>query len=173
MSTRSRPSARASLMIASSIWLAVPCRRMSGCTTSSAGIRSRLLGRGGGTTLPGVVARMVQPDVARSLSRGLPKGSVLVSGTNGKTTTTRLIAAMLRAAGVRVVHNRAGANLMSGITTALMSERGDIGLFEIDEANLPAAIAELQPGLVVCHNLFRDQLDRYGELNTLGTKWAA
>ncbi|HEU0169144.1 MAG TPA: Mur ligase family protein, partial [Chloroflexota bacterium] len=132
---------------------------------------SRRLRRGGGTTLPGVVARFVQPDVAAGLAARLPEGSIVVSGTNGKTTTTRLLAAMLAASGRRVVHNRAGANLMSGVTTALLEQRGDIGLFEVDEATIPAAIRELRPRLVLCLNLFRDQLDRYGELNTLAAKW--
>jgi len=139
----------------------------------AAGEASRLLRRGGGTTLPGVVARFVDRGVACELSDGLERGSILISGTNGKTTTTRLISALLGAGGRNIVHNRAGANLMSGITTALLQSGGDTGLFEVDEATLPAAIAELRPKLVLCLNLFRDQLDRYGELNTLGSKWAA
>src|SRR5712692_1228405 len=139
----------------------------------AAGVASRALGRGGGTTLPGVVARYLEPSVTRELAGSLANGSVLVSGTNGKTTTARLISAILGAAGRQLVHNRAGANLMTGITTALLNGRGDTGLFEVDEATLPAAIAELRPRLVLCLNLFRDQLDRYGELNTLGSKWAA
>jgi len=139
----------------------------------AAGTASRALGRGGGTTLPGIVARYVEPRIAGALAAQLMNGCVLVSGTNGKTTTTRLISAILSASGRRVVHNRAGANLMSGVTTALLNTRGDTGLFEIDEATLPAAVAELRPRLVLCLNLFRDQLDRYGELNTLGAKWGA
>lgn len=139
----------------------------------AAGFTSRALGRGGGTTIPGHVARLVDRQVASSLSKHLGNGCVLVSGTNGKTTTSRLISAALHSAGHKVVHNRAGANLMSGITTALLNGGGDVGLFEVDEATLPAAIAELDPRLVLCLNLFRDQLDRYGELNTLAAKWAA
>ena len=123
--------------------------------------------------MPGVVARFIDRGVAGTLASGLRNGCVLVSGTNGKTTTSRLISAMLSAAGRRVVHNRAGANLMTGVTTALLDGGGDSGLFEVDEAVLPRAIAELRPRLVLCLNLFRDQLDRYGELNTLGSKWAA
>jgi len=103
----------------------------------------------------------------------LPQGTIVVSGTNGKTTTTRLLSALLTAAGRRVVHNRAGANLMSGVATALLDGGGDVGLFEVDEATVPAAIHELRPRLVVCLNLFRDQLDRYGELNTLASRWAS
>src|SRR5690242_13974811 len=84
----------------------------------AAGLASRALRRGGGTTIPGHVARLVDGQVARSLASRLPAGTVLVSGTNGKTTTSRLISAALRAAGRTVVHNRAGANLMTGVTTA-------------------------------------------------------
>ncbi|MBV8087028.1 MAG: Mur ligase family protein [Chloroflexi bacterium] len=138
----------------------------------AAGMVSRRLGRGGGTTLPGVVARFVEPGVAAGLAGRLAQGAVVVSGTNGKTTTTRLLSAMLAASGRRVVHNRAGANLMSGVTTALLEQRGAVGLFEVDEATIPAAIRELRPRLVLCLNLFRDQLDRYGELNTLAAKWS-
>jgi lipid II isoglutaminyl synthase (glutamine-hydrolysing) len=153
--------------------LSVPARRAVAIALArAAGQASRLLRRGGGTTLPGVVARFVDPGVTRQLGAQLEHGSVLVSGTNGKTTTTRLVSAVLGGGGRRLIHNRAGANLMSGITTALLQGSGDTGLFEVDEANLPAAIAELRPKLVLCLNLFRDQLDRYGELNTLGSKWA-
>ena len=149
----------------------MPARLAAASLGRAAGKASRLLGRGGGTTLPGVVARSLDRDIARRLSAGLAHGSLLVSGTNGKTTTSRLLAGMLQAAGRRVIHNRAGANLMSGITTALLESSGDSGLFEVDAATLPVAIAELQPRLVLGLNLFRDQLDRYGELNTLGDKW--
>jgi UDP-N-acetylmuramyl tripeptide synthase len=148
--------------------------RLTLATTAAraAGTASRVLRRGGGTTLPGAVARFVDRNAARELAARLPHGSVLVSGTNGKTTTSRLISSILQAAGRRVVHNRAGANLMTGITTALLAAAGDTGLFEVDEAVLPAAATELRPRLVLCLNLFRDQLDRYGELNTLADRWA-
>lgn len=149
--------------------------RLTLATTAgrAAGLASRALRRGGGTTLPGVVTRFVDRSATHQLAAQLSNGSILVSGTNGKTTTTRLISAILRDAGHQIVHNRAGANLMSGVTTALLQGNGQTGLFEVDEATLPAAVAELRPRLVLCLNLFRDQLDRYGELNTLGSKWAA
>ncbi len=138
-----------------------------------AGIVSRALHLGGGTTVPGLVGRKVDPALTVQLARRLRNGAVLVSGTNGKTTTTRLLAAILTAAGHSVVHNRAGANLVTGVTTALLSESGDMGLFEVDEATLPAAVDEIEPRLVVCLNLFRDQLDRYGELDHLSRIWAS
>ena len=144
----------------------------------AAGLLSLWLGRGGGTTLPGVVARRVAPHVLAHLTQRLPQGVVLVAGTNGKTTTTRMIAALLEAAGVRLVHNRSGANLVTGITAVTLSAtdwrgrvRADMALFECDEAALPQVIAETRPRMVVLHNLFRDQLDRYGEVDTIATNW--
>ncbi|MEO7911731.1 MAG: MurT ligase domain-containing protein [Roseiflexaceae bacterium] len=144
----------------------------------TAGLASRVLRVGGGTTLPGVVARRIAPDILRYLSAALPGGVIVVGGTNGKTTTTRMIAAILAADGRRVLHNRAGANLVTGLTaTALGGStlagrlRADMGLFETDEAALPSALDETQPQLVLLHNLFRDQLDRYGEVDTIAQAW--
>src|SRR5215212_5095928 len=146
----------------------------------AAGLVSRVLRVGGGTTLPGVVARRIAPNILRYLSAALPGGVVVVGGTNGKTTTTRMIAAILAADGRRVLHNRAGANLITGLTaTALGGStlagrvRADLGLFETDEAALPRALDETQPRLVLLHNLFRDQLDRYGEVDTIASAWRA
>jgi lipid II isoglutaminyl synthase (glutamine-hydrolysing) len=146
----------------------------------AAGLVSRALRTGGGTTMPGVVARRIAPDALRLLSAGLPQGVVVVGGTNGKTTTTRMLAAILAADGRGVLHNRAGANLVSGLTATALSRstlsgrpRADLGLFETDEAALPQALAETRPRLVLLHNLFRDQLDRYGEVDLIATKWRA
>ncbi len=141
---------------------------------------SRRLGTGGGTQLPGVVARRVAPGVLRDLAAALPQGVVLVTGTNGKTTTSRMLAAILKSHGLRLLHNRAGANLITGLTATAVAgadllgrARADIGLFETDEAHLPAAIHETQPRIVLMLNLFRDQLDRYGEVDTIAKKWRA
>ena len=146
----------------------------------AAGLASRALRSGGGTTMPGVVARRIAPDALRLLSAALPQGVVLVGGTNGKTTTTRMLAAVLAADGRQVLHNRAGANLVTGLTaTALAGStlagrpRADLGLFETDEAALPRALEETHPRLVLLHNLFRDQLDRYGEVDTIAASWRA
>ncbi len=137
----------------------------------------RLLGRGGGTTLPGRVALKIAPDLPDRLARELPGGCVLVTGTNGKTTTANLIAAALRRSGLEPVHNRHGANLIYGVTSELARAcgprghpRGDIALFEVDEATLPEMGRRLRPRLVVVTNLFRDQLDRYGELESLAAR---
>jgi lipid II isoglutaminyl synthase (glutamine-hydrolysing) len=137
------------------------------------GVLSRRSGRGGGTTLPGRVLLRMAPDAISRLGAGLTAGSTLVSATNGKTTTCGMIAAALEAAGREPVHNRAGSNMTWGVATALLSQRGDEGLFEVDEAWLPKVARELEPRLVVLSNLFRDQLDRYGELETLADEWAA
>jgi UDP-N-acetylmuramyl tripeptide synthase len=141
------------------------------------GAMSRFSRRGGGTTLPGDVARAIDPDVLRKLSKDLKFGSVVITGTNGKTTTARLISWLLEGAGHRVVSNRAGANLIFGATAAALESaelngrlRADWGVFEIDEASLPRAIDEIQPKAVIVLNLFRDQLDRYGELETIAKK---
>jgi UDP-N-acetylmuramyl tripeptide synthase len=141
------------------------------------GILSRITRRGGGTTLPGDIARALDPQVLTKLSRDLTKGSIVITGTNGKTTTARLISWLLEGAGNRVVANRAGANLIFGVTAAAVNQAGtngklraDWGVFEIDEASLPKAVAEIQPKATLVLNLFRDQLDRYGELETIAKK---
>jgi UDP-N-acetylmuramyl tripeptide synthase len=146
----------------------------------SVGIASRGLRRGGGTTLPGLVARRIDPHTLRKLTARLPQGVALLSGTNGKTTTTRMIAATLAADGRALLHNRAGANLVSGVTTTALAGalpdgrlRAQIALFETDEAAFPDVAAETNPRLVVLHNLFRDQLDRYGEVDTVAAGWRA
>lgn len=139
---------------------------------------SRLTRMGGGTTLPGRIAAAISPGLVAGLSSRLARGVVLISGTNGKTTTARSLAEILEAAGLAVVHNRAGANLLSGIATALATHatlrgrmRGEVGLFEVDEATLPAAVAATRPRVVVLLNLFRDQLDRYGEIDLVAERW--
>ncbi|HEY7152144.1 MAG TPA: MurT ligase domain-containing protein [Solirubrobacterales bacterium] len=136
------------------------------------GALSRLTRRGGGTTLPGRILLRLAPDAIPRLGRGLGGGSVIVSATNGKTTTAGMIAGVLHANGRRPVHNRAGSNMTWGVATALLEQRGEEGLFEVDEAWLPRIAADLAPRLIVLGNLFRDQLDRYGELEHLADEWA-
>jgi UDP-N-acetylmuramyl tripeptide synthase len=141
---------------------------------------SRALGRGGGTVIAGHVVPRLAPDALARLSAALPHGVVLVSGTNGKTTTARLLAQALTASGRRLVHNRAGANLLTGLLSALAQDadlrgrpRAELGLFEVDEATLPRAIRPIQPRAVVLTNIFRDQLDRYGEVHYVAERWRA
>jgi UDP-N-acetylmuramyl tripeptide synthase len=136
------------------------------------GALSRLTGRGGGTTLPGKILTAVDPLALGRLADDLPLGVCLVSGTNGKTTTASMAAAILRPR-VRLAHNRAGANLVSGIASTLMEERGaELGLFEVDEGALPDVARQVRPRAVCLGNLFRDQLDRYGELELVAERWA-
>ena len=133
---------------------------------------SRLSGRGGGTTLPGRLLVRWSPDAIGRLAENLEGGSIVVSSTNGKTTTAGMIAGILRAAGREPVHNRAGSNMHWGVATALLEQSGDEGLFELDEAWLPRVAPQLHPRLLVLGNLFRDQLDRYGELERLADEWS-
>ncbi len=137
------------------------------------GALSRRSGRGGGTTLPGRLLLRIAPDAIARLGGALTGGSTIISATNGKTTTAGMLAVAMRAAGRNPVHNRAGSNMSWGVATALLEQRGKEGLFEVDEAWLPRIAAELDPGLIVLGNLFRDQLDRYGELEHLADEWAA
>ncbi|HVX34285.1 MAG TPA: MurT ligase domain-containing protein [Solirubrobacterales bacterium] len=136
------------------------------------GAASRRSGRGGGTTLPGRVLLRLEPEAIARLGAGLSGGSTIVSATNGKTTTAGMIAAVLTAEGRRPVHNRAGSNMTWGVATALLEQRGSEGLFEVDEAWLPRVAQQLRPRLIVLGNLFRDQLDRYGEMEALAEEWA-
>jgi lipid II isoglutaminyl synthase (glutamine-hydrolysing) len=136
------------------------------------GAASRASGRGGGTTAPGRLLLRLEPDAIARLGSRLSGGTTLVSATNGKTTTAGMLAAVLSADGRTPVHNRAGSNMTWGIATALLEQRGREGLFEVDEAWLPEVARRLDPSLVVLGNLFRDQLDRYGEIETLADGWA-
>jgi UDP-N-acetylmuramyl tripeptide synthase len=141
------------------------------------GSLSRITRRGGGTTLPGDVARLIDPKVLTELTGDLTHGSVVITGTNGKTTTSRLISWLLEGAGHKTVANRAGANLIFGATAAALRQadlkgrlNADWAVFEIDEASLPKAIEEIKPKAALVLNLFRDQLDRYGELESIARR---
>ncbi len=149
--------------------------RLACLVARRAGWLSRRLGRGGGTTVPGVVLLRLRPNAVAELGAQLKHGAILVSATNGKTTTTRLIVAAAEALGLRVVTNAEGSNLERGVATALLLGTGDgpadLAVLEVDEAALPAVTRALQPRALVLMNLFRDQLDRYGELDTLVDLW--
>jgi UDP-N-acetylmuramyl tripeptide synthase len=135
-----------------------------------AGRVSRRAGMGAGVTIGGRVALAVAPGVIGELAAG--RGAFVVSGTNGKTTTTRLLVAALEASGAPIVSNDTGANLASGLASALSSgASGAKPVLEVDEAALPRVIAALDPDLVVLTNLSRDQLDRYGEVGTVANRW--
>jgi len=135
------------------------------------GALSRAAGRGGGTTLPGKLLWKLDPGAVDTLAARLPLGIALVSATNGKTTTTAMAARILGGEH-RLAWNQAGANLLSGIASALVSARkAELGLLEVDEGALFEAAARMRPRAVALSNLFRDQLDRYGELELVAEGW--
>jgi len=149
---------------------------------------SGVLGLGAGGTWPGEVALSISPQILTTLSSQLTEGIIIVAGTNGKTTTSSIIAKILEEKGRRVIHNATGANLVNGITSTLLRNanwlgnlQADWGVFETDENSLPRILSEFkihpdQIGtkfkiIVVLLNLFRDQLDRYGEVDVIAEKW--
>ena len=141
----------------------------------TAGKLSRLFKQGGGTSLPGKIALFFRKEIIEEMADGL--NVILISGTNGKTTTTNLISQILlkgdNSANNSVIFNSEGANLLSGIATALLSKNkySNRAVFEVDEAVLPEATKILNPELIILKNLFRDQLDRYGEIETIIENW--
>lgn len=135
---------------------------------------SRLLGRGGGASLPGLVARRIDPRVLARLIAAQPVRAVAVTGSNGKTTTSRLAAALLRGEGNTVAHNSAGANLIQGVTSLAVNAASisgtlpiDVFLAEVDEGALLQVAPEMSLEVLVVTSLFRDQLDRFGEIYAL------
>jgi UDP-N-acetylmuramyl tripeptide synthase len=139
---------------------------------------TRLFKFGHGSSLPGVLAEKIDPKIAKKLSSKLKKGVILITGTNGKTTTAKLISNIISAAGFSKIHNLTGANLVRGVVSSLILRsslfgkiNSDFGLFEIDEATLPEAVAKLNPQIIIFNNLFRDQLDRYGEIDKIAKVW--
>lgn len=137
----------------------------------------RIFGKGG-SALPGLVAERMNPKILSDLVRGnFAGGIIVITGTNGKTTTARLTAAVLEADGRRVLYNRGGSNLMRGLISTLIQNcdstghfKADTAVFEVDENAFAAIVAAVKPTQVVVTNLFRDQLDRYGEIDTTAQK---
>jgi UDP-N-acetylmuramyl tripeptide synthase len=146
--------------------------RLAVAAARAAGALSRRTGRGG-TSLPGKVLLRLEPGAIGRLAARLPQGSGVISATNGKTTTAAMVAKILERRGVDLVHNRAGANMAGGVASTLLGGRGDMGLFEVDEFWLDRVVPQLRPRAVLLANLFRDQLDRYGELEIIADRWAA
>lgn len=131
----------------------------------------RLTGHNG-SALPGLVVEKISPNYVRKMAKRLPGGVVLVTGTNGKTTTTKLLAGILESNKINVLVNRSGSNMSRGIAAAFIEQsswlagvRADVGLFEVDEAFVGDVSAKTKPRVLVVLNLLRDQLDRYGELD--------
>nr|WP_201280503.1 Mur ligase family protein [Hassalia byssoidea] len=140
------------------------------------GVRSLRLGAA--SVLPGSIARRIEPQLLQLLSQQVKNGVILIAGTNGKTTTSLLLCEILQRQGYRVAHNSTGANLENGLMTALMENSNllgkldvDYAILEVDENIVPLVLAPIQPKLILCLNLFRDQLDRYGEVDTISKRW--
>jgi lipid II isoglutaminyl synthase (glutamine-hydrolysing) len=146
-----------------------------------AGVLSRRLHLGGGTSIVGIVAQRVYPHIVEHLATQLEHGSIIVTGTNGKTTTSNFIASIMRHAGLYVWNNKEGSNLMRGVAAALVTHalpNGQmrrtaeaISILEVDEAALPQVVRAVPPRVLVVTNLFRDQLDRYGEVDSVLQYW--
>jgi UDP-N-acetylmuramyl tripeptide synthase len=141
------------------------------------GTLSRLRG-GGATSAPGRVLMALDRAAIPKLGSRLHAGSILISATNGKTTTSAMAAGVLERAGIELVRNRAGANMAGGVATSLLEAArpregiaGEMGLFEVDELWLSSITGQLHPRLILLGNLFRDQLDRYGELEHIADTW--
>jgi UDP-N-acetylmuramyl tripeptide synthase len=147
----------------------------------SARIMALLIARlhlGAGSVLPGETALRIQPDLLPLLCRQAQRGVILIAGTNGKTTTALLTRTILEQKGYRIAHNITGANLENGLVSALLSRcnlagtlTADYIIFEVDENVLPNLLRRFTPQLLVCLNLFRDQLDRYGEVDSVAARW--
>ncbi|MDO8507249.1 MAG: Mur ligase family protein [bacterium] len=133
---------------------------------------SRIFGRGGGGALPGLLALKINPEIVKELTTNLDKGVILVTGTNGKTTTSKMIVEILKASGLKVLSNSGGSNLTRGIASELALKssifgniKDEIGVYEVDEATMPEVMRFVKPKAIVITNIFRDQLDRYGEVD--------
>jgi UDP-N-acetylmuramyl tripeptide synthase len=143
-------------------------------------LASRILNMGSGSTWPGHMALSVNPSFIKQILDQNRIKVILIAGTNGKTTTGKLVQTILEKNGKKVFQNTAGANLLNGIASSLIFNSNlngkinkDFAIFEIDENTLPLILKEItNPDYIVILNLFRDQLDRYGEVNTISRKWA-
>jgi UDP-N-acetylmuramyl tripeptide synthase len=166
----SLPRGRPALAYARAVQLRVPLVAEIAAARAVAAL-SRLARTGGGTTVPGKLLSKLDPGAIDRLAARLPAGIALVSATNGKTTTSAMAAQVLRER-FRLAHNRSGANLVSGVASTLLTSGGaELGLLEVDEAALPEVIRRVHPRAVCLGNLFRDQLDRYGELELVAERW--
>ena len=130
---------------------------------------SRLVGAGAGSSIPGLLLQRLDPDYASRRAAQLPSGVILVSGTNGKTTTTAMLRTILLAEGLRTISNETGANLFRGVAAALAyaPPNAEAAVFEVDEGALTRVVPALRPRVLVLTNVFRDQLDRFGEPETV------
>ena len=138
----------------------------------------RLLGLGAASVLPGAISRRFHPRLLSLLCEQVKQGVILVVGTNGKTTTSLLLRTILEDQNYQVAHNETGANLINGLVTALLGNTNLIGtltadyaILEVDENIVPLLLKDCQPRVILALNLFRDQLDRYGEVDAISQRW--
>lgn len=139
---------------------------------------SQWLGTGSGSTWPGHIALIINKNFIKDLLKNQKIKTILIAGTNGKTTTGKLIQTILEKDGKKVFQNTAGANLLNGIASSIVLHSNilgkinyDFAVFEIDENTLPLILKDVNPDYLLLLNLFRDQLDRYGEVNMIAEKW--
>lgn len=168
--SRSKPSG---MSMFKSVRLAIACGVAKSVTAVVRGLKLSA-----GSVLPGAIARRIFPNVLPELFQRAKKGVILVVGTNGKTTTSLLIKAILTAQGYKIAHNATGANLINGLATALIENTNlfgklniDYAILEVDENIVPILLKTSTPTHIVVLNLFRDQLDRYGEVDTISKRW--
>ncbi len=133
---------------------------------------SKKLKIGGGTAAPGLYALKIDPDLVSNLVKKIPQ-NIIITGTNGKTTTSRMIAHFAKESGLKVIRNHTGSNLERGIASTLISNnlQADLGIWELDEAAFNTVTPKINPDLVVILNVSRDQLDRYGEVDKVVADW--
>ncbi len=139
---------------------------------------TKLLNFGGGSAAPGLYALKLEPNLVEKLSSNIPK-NIVITGTNGKTTTSKMLAHFAKNSGLTVIRNHTGSNLERGIASTLISHSHigsgklnyDLGIWELDEAAFNRVAPKLKPDLVIFLNVSRDQLDRYGEIDTVVNKW--
>ena len=139
---------------------------------------SNVLNIGSGSTWPGHIALKLNPNFIKGILKNSKTKIIVIAGTNGKTTTGRLITSIIRESGKTYLQNKAGANLINGLASALVKGveltgplNKDYLIFESDESALPEVLEQTNPDYLICLNLFRDQLDRYGEVNTIAKNW--
>ena len=177
-----RPGHARSLGRAGRLGAAASGRRALAVTAGKAARSTvRRLGRGNGTAVPGVTALAIDHGMLRGLAAEIPHGAVLVTGTNGKGTTCHLLAGVMRASGLHPILNHEGSNQPTGLVTTLLAHASllgslladdqAIGLFEVDEGSLPEILPQVRPAALVFTNIFRDQGDRYLELDYLTRRW--